>query len=344
MNLGLAFVQTDGNLGISLQTPISDSTSGYAGPKWNTGIEFQAGPELALSGPAYDDVQGFLSHIGVSLNVNTNWALFDDKLDLLASPSPVVSASGTATVGQAVTLTAIVPAGFNGATVQFEGYVNQSSSGTALGTATVSGLRATLSWTPKLSGSYQVGALLFDSVFGPLGLPYVSANPLTIAVSGTGSTTTTTATTTTTTQPTTTTTVPAAAVIVGQNTLGGTTLGQSQSDALAALEAQLGPADLLSSSICGGSQPVTVAQWDDLSVIFISGAMDGFDYNYGGWSAAQHTANPAAPPPGSALSPDVKTATGATIGETVAQVQAQDPAANIPPTGYGGVPRVPNRR
>jgi hypothetical protein len=125
--------------------------------------------------------------------------------------------------------------------------------------------------------------------------------------------------------------------VVAQNSLGSASLGEAQSAALSALSSQIGSSPtLINATQCIG--PITVAEWGDLSVIFSGGTLFGFDYNYGGWNAAQGTSNPPAPTADATLQPVVATAGGATIGDTVAQLQAKDPAAAIPHPGIPGYP------
>jgi hypothetical protein len=208
-NINLAYVQASGDFSLGLAAPFLNSTLGYDGPQWNAGFELQAGPELVLSGPVFNEIQQFLSWIGVDLTVNVTWGQFDQKIPLASSPTLQVIAPGSAAIGQPLTLSAQVPAGFAGDTVKFEGFKDGATSGTVLNSTTVSGTSATATWTPTSadSGTFEIGALLFDSIFGPFNLPYAWATPVppayarVIVGSSTSTSTTATPTTTTTTTP-----------------------------------------------------------------------------------------------------------------------------------------------
>jgi hypothetical protein len=121
--------------------------------------------------------------------------------------------------------------------------------------------------------------------------------------------------------------------------LGGVALGQPTSQVIDSLSTQLGTPVEIQSFLCGEQVPALVAEWGDLSAVFGTGsdslhAFDEFVYNEGGWSAYQKAGN-SLPPllPGHVSSPLVETAGGATIGDTVRQVQELDPAAD-PPTDF----------
>jgi len=129
-------------------------------------------------------------------------------------------------------------------------------------------------------------------------------------------------------------------LIIGQETVDNLSFASPQ--LIPTLSSQLGPPTIISSSVCAGQVPVQVAQWGDLSLVLSNNSHTvlGLEYNYGGWKASQAAADggPPLPPAGVSMSPLVETSSGATVGDTVAQVQRLDPAAQIPPMGYGGIP------
>jgi hypothetical protein len=173
----LAYLQPGGDLSLQLSTPTRKFAFGYSGPQWFAGFELKAGPELALSGPVFQSVQQFLSLLGIDLTVTTPWGQFDKKIPFASSPVPKVTAPATAAAGKPVRLTATVPQGFSGDTVIFEGFRDGAQAATELASAKVSGRTAAATWTPAAAadaGTYQVGALLFDNIFGSYNLPYPS--------------------------------------------------------------------------------------------------------------------------------------------------------------------------
>ena len=103
-NIDLAYVKATGDLSLGIYSPFLDSDLNYTGPQWNAGFDLQAGPELALSGPVYDEIQQFLSWIGINLSVNTSWGAFDQKYPVASSPSVQTGAPGIAIVGHPVTV------------------------------------------------------------------------------------------------------------------------------------------------------------------------------------------------------------------------------------------------
>ncbi len=86
----------------------------------------------------------------------------------------------------------------------------------------------------------------------------------------------------------------------------------------------MGPATVVSSTICSFKLPVTVAKWDDLSVVFQKGRFAMLVYNYLGWPVSQRP-YPPLPPVGVALTPIVTTEYGATVGDSAAKLVSLDP-------------------
>jgi hypothetical protein len=124
-------------------------------------------------------------------------------------------------------------------------------------------------------------------------------------------------------------------VIMGGGMLAGVALGQPTGPAIDALIRRLGAPVEVQSFLCGDRVPALVAQWGDLSAVFGTGsdsvhAFDKFVYNDGGWDAYQD-AKDGAPPlvSGHVMSPRVDTSGGATVGDTVRQVQQLDPGARV---------------
>ena len=100
--------------------------------------------------------------------------------------------------------------------------------------------------------------------------------------------------------------------------------GLAQHEVVPALSLRLGTPRIFSSSICSGHLRVTVATWNDLSVVFNKGFFAILYYNYRGWSMAQKP-YPLPPPVGFKLRPLVRTEFGITVGDSAVTVLARDP-------------------
>jgi hypothetical protein len=129
-------------------------------------------------------------------------------------------------------------------------------------------------------------------------------------------------------------------LIVGQGSVGGVRLFESQAKVVGILAGQLGSTKIEPAAICAGKVPIALARWGALSLIFVNSRLVDFIYNYGGWSASRFDSDgtPAPLPKGAALWPSVDTTGGATVGDTVAQIERKDPAARIPAAGTSGTP------
>jgi hypothetical protein len=133
---------------------------------------------------------------------------------------------------------------------------------------------------------------------------------------------------------------PHKVLIVGQQSVGGVRLFESQARVVRILSSQLGSTKVEPAAICAAKVPIALARWGALSLIFASSRLVDFIYNYGGWTASRFDSDgtPAPLPKGAALWPSVETTGGATVGDTVAQIEKKDPAARIPTAGTGGTP------
>jgi hypothetical protein len=86
------------------------------------------------------------------------------------------------------------------------------------------------------------------------------------------------------------------------------------------LNAVIGSSHVFNSTICDGSQPVTVAQWHDLAIFFVNGGFGGFVYDYKGWySSGIYFAEQVSPvpPAGTKLTPLLGINGGITVGDVV---------------------------
>jgi hypothetical protein len=195
----LAFAETKGSFDFQITSPFDDLASGYAGPIWSAGVEFTAGPELVLSG----DIVDLFDWIGVT-PPDVQWNAFDDNVPLSGSPDLTTTAS--AAPDGAVNLAVSLPIGFSGDAVKFVAYPTSATTGTVVAEATVTGTSTTATWIPNANApasAYDVTGLLFDNVFGPVGLPYASAAvPVVTSTPTTTTTPSSSTTSTTTTTPT----------------------------------------------------------------------------------------------------------------------------------------------
>jgi hypothetical protein len=109
-------------------------------------------------------------------------------------------------------------------------------------------------------------------------------------------------------------------------------LGDPQSVDIEKLTALLGQPISIKSSLCrGGSVPVSISQWNDLSLGVIGSKVVAIDYNYGGWQAAQSPPNTglSPPPAGAILTPTVHDTSGVTVGQTAAHAQSLEPSLTM---------------
>jgi hypothetical protein len=97
-----------------------------------------------------------------------------------------------------------------------------------------------------------------------------------------------------------------------------------QSEVIIALTSRLGRPRVFSSKICRGTLPVTVAQWQDLSIVFEGGISVRYYYNYLGWADAQ-SPHPRLPPSAADLWPKLTTTLGLSVGMTVFEARKIDP-------------------
>ncbi len=167
----LAFSDAEGGWNFGIGSPFLDLTPGYQGPSWNADLDLTAGPEFAVTG----DIAQLFSWIGVSPPA-VRWTAFDDRIPLAGSPALTVSTAPPTAAGP-VSLTASLPGGFSGDTVEFIAYPPGGGPGFLAGRTQVNGSSASATWQPttRQTGTYRVAALLFDHIFGAVNLPYASA-------------------------------------------------------------------------------------------------------------------------------------------------------------------------
>jgi hypothetical protein len=179
----LAFTDAEGAWSFGIRTPFRDLAPSYHGPRWNADLDLSAGPELAVGG----DIGQLFSWIGVPPPA-VRWTAFEDSIPLAGSPDLTVSTAPPNESG-AVGLTASVPGGYSGSTVEFIAYPPGGGPGFLAASTQVNGTSARATWQPsaRQSGTYRIAALLFDRVFGAVGLPYASAPvPVTLTSDGGG--------------------------------------------------------------------------------------------------------------------------------------------------------------
>jgi hypothetical protein len=103
------------------------------------------------------------------------------------------------------------------------------------------------------------------------------------------------------------------APVLGADDLGVIHAGEGQQSAVATMARFLGPPTSTDPGSCPGR---TEVQWNDLSLEFSGGSFAGYRYLRGGLAGLSATSRP--PGPGTPL---LKTAAGATLGMTLAQVR-----------------------
>ena len=178
--VGLAFTKDTASWDFRIQTPLRDTTAGYQGPEWSSGLDLTAGPEFTVIG----DIAKLFSWIGVTPPAQ-RWKILDRPVPFAGSPALTVSAGAPEAARGAISLTASLPRGFSGDTVQFMAYPAGGGPGFVAASTTVIGSSARATWHPAAHqhGTFRITALLFDSIFGPT-LPYASApEPVTVAAS-----------------------------------------------------------------------------------------------------------------------------------------------------------------
>jgi hypothetical protein len=107
------------------------------------------------------------------------------------------------------------------------------------------------------------------------------------------------------------------APVLGADAIGTVPMGTPETQAVAAIEVSLGRYSSTSPGVCPGR---TEVEWGDLSLEFSSGRLDGYRYTTVGFAALGTATRPSGAP-----RPRLKTATGATLGMTLAQVRALYP-------------------
>lgn len=106
---------------------------------------------------------------------------------------------------------------------------------------------------------------------------------------------------------------PSPSLVLGADGVGTVLVGTPRADAVAAMVRSLGRSNDTAAGVCPGR---TEVEWGDLSLEFSAGVLAGYRYNEGGFPALGTTRPPPGPP-----RPLLTTATGATLGMTLAQVR-----------------------
>ncbi len=139
-NLPLAYAETDPRFHFDLQPPLSNLANGYAGPSWTTTVDSSGEPLLAPdSGKPY--LATFLSWLGPSIDEPGGWHPFNGTDNISNSPLLTDEASASSVTSGSVTLTATLPVGYSGDTVNFVGWntAGPSQPGTVVATTTAAG-------------------------------------------------------------------------------------------------------------------------------------------------------------------------------------------------------------
>lgn len=126
-------------------------------------------------------------------------------------------------------------------------------------------------------------------------------------------------------------TPPSNPIVLGPDGLGAATVGEPQAGAVAAVSAVLGPPTATTPGDCRGT---TEVEWNDLSLEFSGGAPQGYRYREGGLPSGSPTPVPTEPG-----IPLLKTAAGATLGMTLAELRPLYPASDFA-NEQGGAIRV----
>jgi hypothetical protein len=114
-------------------------------------------------------------------------------------------------------------------------------------------------------------------------------------------------------------TVPPEGITLGADGLGVISVGEPQASALSAMTSYLGPPTAPASGY-GACPGRTEVQWGDLSLEFSSHTFVGYRYSLGGFNRSY---------PVSPVTPLLRTATGATLEMTLAQVRALYPPSDF---------------
>jgi hypothetical protein len=156
-----------------------------------------------------------------------------------------------------------------------------------------------------------IAATITLGVIGGCGGPARTAKSTPLATTSTEPTTT----------PPTSTTLPPQGLVLGPDGFGVVQAGDSQSSAVSTMTHYLGSPTSTTPGDCSGT---TEVQWNDLSLEFSKGTLDGYRYLRGGLPAAgtEH-------PLSGTGNPLLKTATGATLRMTLTQVQLLYPAGDF---------------
>lgn len=110
-------------------------------------------------------------------------------------------------------------------------------------------------------------------------------------------------------------------VVLGADGLGVVHTGDAQASAAQTMVHHIGPITTETPGPCPGT---TEIEWSDLSLEFSRGVLDGYRYLEGGLSSAGELHPPTGPG-----SPVLTTATGATLGMTLAEVRPLYPAGDF---------------
>ncbi|MGO9150725.1 MAG: Ig-like domain-containing protein [Acidimicrobiales bacterium] len=176
-----AFAEADAPLSFALQSPFASTTKGYSGPAWSAQLLLSAGPEVDLTGP----IAEILEALGVP-PVSEQWSLYSSTTTLAGSPDPALTLSTKDLLSGSIDIDFVIPPGYLGDRLSLVGYPVVGGAGLILYSTKALNGDTNVTWSPggEHNGSYLVGALLYDPIFGAVGLPYASSSEqsLTIAI------------------------------------------------------------------------------------------------------------------------------------------------------------------
>ena len=160
-------------LELTVRPPFEVTDASYLGPTWEASLAGAVELGLRLTG----NVATVMKYFGLKVELASVSVPLFDPLVFLRSPDLSVSASD-ATVRRSVDLSVSGLSRFwEGTEVRFYAYPSGGGETLLVGTATVNTAgAAAVAWAPEPedNGTYDVGAALYDSLFGPLEYPYAT--------------------------------------------------------------------------------------------------------------------------------------------------------------------------
>jgi hypothetical protein len=175
-DFGFVGAKVGGGSEITMTLPFGSREKGYKGPRWN----FYIGASADLN-PMLDrlkSVEKFFARIGIpdAAKISAlDLKLFELKRILLESPNPTMSASpGEVDAGEPVSL-GVNARGAENAKAEFLAFKDKAETGVTIAeTTTNSAGIGDTTWTPEEDdgGEYDMTVLVFDGIFGSIGIPY----------------------------------------------------------------------------------------------------------------------------------------------------------------------------